>query len=261
MILVLAGTSEGRQTARLLRGLGLEVIVSVVTGYAADLHQVDETGAKIIRGPFNRKSLLKQLREKKVSTIVDATHPHAAEISALAIEAANTCRVEYIRLERESCRLPRSRLVKRFEDVAEIERFLGKGLNVFSTMGSKNLSLLVPIIKKMEANLTVRVLPLAESLKACRSMGINPANIVAAKGPFPKYVNKALFKCYRTDLVLTKESGDIGGFREKVEAAVELGIPILVQTRPKINYPKIVNTPQGVADCLSCVKIKGKGGF
>ncbi|HZK18142.1 MAG TPA: precorrin-6A reductase [Clostridia bacterium] len=261
MILVLAGTAEGRQTARLLRESGLRVTVSVVTGYGAELHHMDETGAGIIQGTFDGGSLARLLREKRVSAVVDATHPYAAEISRLAIEAAAVCDAEYIRLERESCRLPPSTLVKWFTDIAEIESFLRKGLNVFSTMGSKNLSLLSPIVDGMGANLTVRVLPVVKSLEACKSVGINPANIVAAKGPFPKYLNKALFKYYRADLVLTKESGSTGGFREKVEAALELDIPVLVQTRPKINYPRLVNTPRDVVNYLNCVKRNRKGGF
>jgi precorrin-6A/cobalt-precorrin-6A reductase len=251
MILILAGTAEGRQTAKLLQDLGFRITVSVVSNYAAQLLRQDGVNMEIARGALDKSEFYKQLGEKEISVIIDATHPYATQISLLTMEAANKFGLKYIRLERESCQIPQSPLISKIEDIIEIEKFLSKGQNVFSTLGSKSLPVLMPVIKKTGANLIARVLPTAESIEVCKNAGISPENIVALKGPFPKYLNKSLFKYYQADLILTKESGDTGGFKEKIEAALELAIPVLVLTRPKLNYPLVVNSPQEVVDYLN----------
>lgn len=71
---------------------------------------------------------------------------------------------------------------------------------------------------------------------------MSPEQIVALKGPFSLEMNRALLKDYRIDLVLSKESGSEGGFKEKYEAAREMSIPLVVWTRPEGTYPKLVNS-------------------
>ena len=44
------------------------------------------------------------------------------------------------------------------------------------------------------------------------------------KGPFSLEMNRAVFRQYQVDLVLSKESGAAGGFTEKYLAARELSI-------------------------------------
>ena len=55
---------------------------------------------------------------------------------------------------------------------------------------------------------------------------------------------------YGAQLVLTKESGDIGGFKEKIEAALELEIPVIVLARPQINYPVMVHSSEEVVEYI-----------
>ncbi len=249
MILVLAGTAEGRQTVQALRDEGFKVIASVISSYGS--HLLESQGVLINKGPLDKNGLYGILSEKNISIIVDATHPFAHQISLLAMEAARELNLKYIRLERKNSVLPESPLIKRIERLEEIERYITRGKVVFSTLGSKNLPLIVPIINKAGAELIARVLPCSDSINTCEKLGLNPANIVALKGPFPKYINKSLFMYYGAQLVLTKESGDIGGFKEKVEAALELDIPVVVLSRPQINYPLMVHTAGEVVEYVT----------
>jgi precorrin-6A/cobalt-precorrin-6A reductase len=41
-------------------------------------------------------------------------------------------------------------------------------------------------------------------------------------------------KEYQIDLVLTKESGDSGGFMSKIDAALDLEIPVVIVMRPQV---------------------------
>ena len=82
--------------------------------------------------------------------------------------------------------------------------------------------------------LIVRVLPNIISIKQCNELGISGEKIVAMQGTFSKEFNKSLLKEYNTKVIITKESGETGGVSEKIEAAQELGIDIVLVTRPKI---------------------------
>ena len=55
------------------------------------------------------------------------------------------------------------------------------------------------------------------------------------QGVFSKEFNKSLMKELDVDVIITKESGEIGGAPSKIEAAHELGIDVILVNRPKIN--------------------------
>jgi precorrin-3B C17-methyltransferase len=57
------------------------------------------------------------------------------------------------------------------------------------------------------------------------------------QGPFLKEFDEVLWKNWQIDCVVTKESGEVGGFLAKAEAAYLLGIPLIVVERPQIDYP------------------------
>ncbi|KUO49755.1 MAG: hypothetical protein APF76_00465 [Desulfitibacter sp. BRH_c19] len=249
MIFVLAGTSEAKETIKLLRDRSFQVSASVVSNYGYEL--LANNGVKHLKqGSFNKEELIKCLKEMNTLYLVDATHPFAKQISALAMEVAAELKINYIRLERQSCELPDNPLIKKVTTLEEIEKYLFKGQKVFSTLGSNNLAEIVSLVKRVGANLTARVLPVSKSIKACEDLGLKPENIIALKGPFSKELNTILFKQFGAQLILTKESGNIGGFSEKIAAAIELSIPVVVLCRPVLNYPLLVNSPQEVLEYI-----------
>ena len=69
-----------------------------------------------------------------------------------------------------------------------------------------------------------------------------PKQIVAMQGPFSLELNKAMFLNYQADVVVTKNSGSIGGTDTKLEAAKTLDLPVVVIDRPKLNYANIGHT-------------------
>ena len=74
------------------------------------------------------------------------------------------------------------------------------------------------------------------------SLGLTPKNIIALQGPFSTELNIALYKQYRADVIVTKNSGEIGGTDTKLEAAMALGLPVVMVDRPRIEYDKVVYT-------------------
>jgi len=59
------------------------------------------------------------------------------------------------------------------------------------------------------------------------------------QGPFSQDLNHALFKEFGTDVMITKNSGMIGGVDEKIDAAIELGIHVIVVQRPVMRYSRV----------------------
>ena len=245
MIIVLAGSTEGRQMVSLLNEEGWANIACVVSAYGAELlQQYDSTD--IYRGCLDKTGLIGLINNRGASLLLDATHPFASQISILAMEVADLCKIPYIRLERERAIIPDNPLVKRVESLEEIQDFIIAGQTVFSTLGSNHLPLVVAMVKRAEARLVARVLPVSRVVKECEALGLNPDSIIAVKGPFSKKLNQQLFKHYGAELILSKESGPEGGFNTKLEAAEDLGIPIVVWTRPSMNYPVVFHKPYEV---------------
>ncbi len=80
------------------------------------------------------------------------------------------------------------------------------------------------------------MLPRVDNMEKCEQLGLPQKNIIAIQGPFTKEFDQALYKQYGVTLMITKESGKVGSVDQKVEAAKDLGIEIIMIGRPKINY-------------------------
>ena len=249
VILVLAGTVEGRELIKTLNEQGYPVIGSVSTEYGAEL-LAREGCSDIIQGNLDIHSLKDLIKHNKVKFIIDATHPFASIISGQAMEAAKATDIKYLRLERKSGIIPNGPLIKTIRELEEAEPFIKPGMRVFSTLGSKSLSIIVPIVSRCQAELVVRVLPTSQVIIECEKLGLNPDQIVALSGPFNMETNRELFKKYNSDLILTKESGDPGGLGAKITAAAKLNITTVVWLRPIVKYPIVFNSVASVVEYL-----------
>ena len=54
-------------------------------------------------------------------------------------------------------------------------------------------------------------------------------------------LNRELFRKYGAEVIITKNSGTIGGTDTKFAAAAALNLPIVLIDRPKLNYPCITH--------------------
>ena len=64
----------------------------------------------------------------------------------------------------------------------------------------------------------MRVLPGVESIEICHREQIPGKQIIAMQGPFGTELNEALIRQYDIGVLVTKESGQAGGFPEKIRA-------------------------------------------
>ena len=75
------------------------------------------------------------------------------------------------------------------------------------------------------------MLPSAESVEKCAALGLPRPHILALQGPFSRKLNRALLEDGIRWLV-TKETGEAGGFPEKLLAAFDCGATPVVLRRP-----------------------------
>lgn len=242
MILVIAGTQDGRELVQKILSMGYKVAASVVSSYGEKLLANGNDNLVINDKPLTEAELADYLKMHNVTVLVDASHPYAINVSKNAMLAARMTGVPYIRYERAVSRLnyDKLQLVHSYEEAVKTIAKLGK--NVFFTIGSRNLAKFTTAAALKNNVITARVLPSSEVIELCESLGLTPKQIVAMQGPFSTELNKAMFLKYQADVVVTKNSGSIGGTDTKIEAARALALPIVVIDRPKLNYANIGHT-------------------
>lgn len=250
MIFVAAGTQDGRELTKLLLDAGHRVTASVVSHYGEQLlKRCGSERLTINDKPLDREALESYLREHRASCFVDASHPYAVNVSENAMAACRALAIPYLRYERSLTELEdtwRSAicLVHSYEEAAEEAARRGKV--VFLTTGSRNLRQFTESPALSDCTLIARVLPTAEVIALCEGLGLSPKQIVAMQGPFSQALNREMFRQYRADVIVTKNSGAIGGTDTKIAAAVELGLPVVVIDRPVLAYDRLVHCYEDV---------------
>lgn len=250
MILVLAGTSDARELAEKIKQAGYPLLATVVTDNAAK--SLEEAGIPVQVGRLNAEAIKQLIEEKGVECVVDASHPFAEEASRNAMAAAQAANVPYIRYERASSDAPQNEKLIVVDDYVQAAELAAQKKGVIMlTTGSKTLNIFADrLIGLPDTTLVARMLPRVDNMVKCEELGLEQKNIVAMQGPFSKELNKALYAHYGVTLMITKESGKVGAFDEKVEAALEMGIETIVIGRPRIEYGSRFSDFDGVLDEL-----------
>ncbi|MGA8942789.1 MAG: precorrin-6A reductase [Thermoactinomyces sp.] len=260
MVLFLAGTSDARRLAVRLHQESVPLLATVVTENAA--RSLREADIPVKVGRLALQEMVNLIRERGLHQVVDASHPFAEEASRNAMEAARICGIPYIRYERPAWVYrdhPRIFPVSSCEEAAE-EAARHKGV-VLLTTGSKTLSIFAGrLLKDPEIRLVVRLLPRRDNLEKCAELGIRQKNIIAMQGPFGKELNKALFCHYKVNTIITKESGQVGSVDEKVEAALELGLDVIMIKRPNLDYGTAFSDVEEVVKALRKLRREQDGG-
>lgn len=226
-VAVFAGTSEGRLLCERLSSAGVPARAFVATEYGRALVE-GLPGVEVRAGRLGSDAMAEGL--EGCSLVVDAAHPYATLVHGNVEAAACTAGLVRLRLVRDRQEAGEGAVWA--TDSEEAASFLAaREGNVFSTCGSKNLSVLASAPGLAE-RLYVRVLPTVEALRACEEAGVAPSHVVCMQGPFSHELNLALIREFDAKWVITKDSGAPGGFMAKVTAAEEAGARLVVLERP-----------------------------
>ncbi|MBR6473343.1 MAG: precorrin-6A reductase [Firmicutes bacterium] len=228
-ICVFAGTRDGRELAELMASAGLDVTACAATEYGGELLEGSEK-LKVRTGRMEEDEMEAFLKGEGFSLVIDATHPYAALVTKNIRAAAEKAGAEYQRLIRAQGSIPGEAVY--VEDTAEAVEYL-KGVegNVLLTTGSKELQA-YSAVPGFGERFWARVLPLESSLRQAEEAGLPAGRIIAMQGPFTREINAAMLRMTGARYMVTKMSGSIGGFTEKMEAAEDCGVTSVVVGRP-----------------------------
>lgn len=224
-LLIFGGTTEGRILAEHCAESGITAYVSVATEYGAELLP---DGVNVLCGRLDTDQMTALMIEKGYQLVIDATHPYAVEATKNIRAACEAAGIRYLRLLRKSS----AYCGRTVSDMAELIQLLNSTDEVvLSTLGSKSLSELTKV-RDYRQRLWIRVLPSDIILEQCRELGYDTEKVIQEKGPFTVEQNvEHIHKC-GAKILVTKESGETGGYSEKAEAARICGAEMITLARP-----------------------------
>lgn len=224
-IIIFGGTTEGRILSERLLKYNLNITVSVATNEGKNaLKNLD---VKCLVNRLNLKET--KLLLKSYDLVIDATHPYANEVTNNINKACSDLNLTYFRLVREESEFSNGIYLENFEAVVDFLNDVNG--NVLLTTGSKNLNVFTKV-KNFKDRVFVRVLPTVESIEKCYDLGFTSKNILAMQGPFSLDVNTSVINMVNAKYIVTKESGNIGGFNEKAKSANLTKSKLIVIGRP-----------------------------
>jgi precorrin-6A/cobalt-precorrin-6A reductase len=225
-VLILGGTADAnRLVAEVARDKRLDPVLS----YAGRTeHPTPPPIAWRVGGFGGIAGLVDYLREQNIARVIDATHPFAAQISANAIAACAAADVPLLALERAPWRqVPGDRWTE-IDDIAAAPEALGTSpRRVFLGIGRQHLGVFAA---HPQHHYLVR---LVDPPRA--PLPISDAELVVARGPFGLAGDRAMLVEHRIETVVARNAGGEAAYA-KIEAARELGLPVVMVRRPSIPF-------------------------
>jgi precorrin-6A/cobalt-precorrin-6A reductase len=164
------------------------------------------------------------IRQEKITHVIDATHPFAAEMSLHAVDACATTNTPLIALERAAwTRVPNDH----WTEVADIDTAVAAlpdaSARVFLAIGRQQIG---PFAAKPQHAYTLRFVDAPGG-----ALPLPNAEVIVSRGPFTLEGDRELMASRRIDILVARNSGGSGA-RAKIDAARELGIPVTMIARP-----------------------------
>lgn len=231
--LIFAGTTEGRELTEALLKKEVLLTVCVATEYGKILLP-SHPRLKIHSTPMDAKEMYDYMCEHHFDMVLDATHPYALLVSENIKSAAAKAGLTYYRILRPQNTCPVSENVVFVDSMDTAKAYLATTTgNILVTTGSKELPKLTKL-PDYQNRIYARILPNPSMVADCFSLGFQGKHLICMQGPFSEELNTALIHQYDISYLLTKNSGNPGGFLEKVTSAQKNGVTLVVIGLPKV---------------------------
>lgn len=228
-VLVFAGTTEGKEISKYLADNGIWVTACVATEYGNMVMPYNDR-IEVKTGRLEADKMAELMQDCEF--VIDATHPYASVVTNNIKAACAEMNKEYIRLLRPSIKAEKVITVRSTNEAASYLNTV-EG-NVLLTTGSKELETFT-YVKDFENRLFARVLPTPSVVEKCTNLGFKGSNLLCMQGPFSHELNAAMLKQISARYIVTKDTGEAGGFDEKISAANESGVTVILISRPSEN--------------------------
>lgn len=222
-VLVLGGTTEASALARALAQAGIPAMLS----YMGRVERPKAQPIPVRIGGFGGVSgLVAYLREHRITHLVDATHPFAAQMSTHAVQAARQSGVPLIALTRPPWQPGHGDDWQRVPDMAAaVAALAGPARRVMLAIGRMHLA---EFAAQPQHHYLLRLVDSPQE-----SPPLPDHSVVVDRGPFNAAADESLMREHRIDLVVAKNAGGTGSV-SKLIAARALALPVLMIERPPI---------------------------
>jgi precorrin-3B C17-methyltransferase len=235
---VFSGTSDGNALAVALAET-LPVVVSAATEHGGAL--AANPKLTVWAGRQGVEARRQALVASGARVLVDATHPYATLMSEQLVGLARELDIPYLRYERASDYLPADGVWRATPQLAA-QTAIASGQRIFLATGSKDLGTYLQAPGANDKQWFLRLTADPELIERAVALGVPRERICAMQGPFSSAFNEALWRDWQIDCVVTKDSGAAGGYGAKVTAAKSLGITLVVQGRPVLDFPRVAGS-------------------
>ena len=237
-ILLLGGTKDSTNIIEHVKNnYDAYILTTTTTEYGAKLAK--ESGSdEVIARPLPKDELTGIIKKENIDLLIDATHPFAAHITQTSVSIANELKMPFIRFERpitnlENIDTSHIHYVNSFDEAGKlIENEFIEG-NVLHFAGANTME---EVLKHVSVDrFYPRILKVESSIEKCEMLGVDPSHIIPMNGAASLDENLELIERYDASVMITKESGEIGGVVEKIQAANEKDIAVIMIQRPEID--------------------------
>ena len=224
MILILGGTTEGRLAVKVADEAGSPYYYST----RGIQQEIACRNGIHLTGGMDVEAMTSFCIHHQIRLLVDAAHPFAVGLHQTVHETAIRLNLPVVRVERS--------YPERATDIVWCEDYEDAVCKLEKDRIHSLLSLTgVQTIGKLRGYWVkhpcwFRILKRDESLALARSQGFDEQRIVY----YQAEDEESLLKRLTPQAILTKESGETGGFQQKIDAARMLGIPVYVVKRPSL---------------------------
>lgn len=237
-ILLLGGTKDSINIIKFIKkNFDAFILTTTTTEYGAKLAKDGGSDATIAR-PLPKNELIDIITKESYEILIDATHPFAEHITQTSISIAKELKIPYLRFERpitnmENIDTSHIQYVKSFVEAGEL---IANEFNEGNVLHFAGANTMADIVKNVSIDrFYPRILKVEKSIEKCRELNISQDHIIPMTGAASTEENIQLIEKYDAIVMITKESGEIGGVIDKIQAANEKDIAVIMIQRPEIN--------------------------
>lgn len=240
-VLVLGGTLDASRLAQALAKAGVDGIFSYAGRTSAPIAQPLPTRVGGFGGVAGLQAFL---QTERITHVVDATHPFAAQMSSNAVQVCTSAGVPLLALERPAWQAQSGDVWQHVPDIAAaVQALPTEPARVFLAIGRQHLA---PFLACTQHWYLLRLVDPVLDLPAERG------HVVLDRGPFTVEGDRALLQAHGITHVVSKNSGGAGA-HAKLMVAGEHGLPVIMIERPFIPARPTGSTVEGVCRWLGLV--------
>lgn len=186
------------------------------------------------------------LRQQRITQVIDATHPFAAQMSRNAISACAALDIPLLAMERPAWQARPGDQWRHVPDMAAAAQALAPAMRrVFLAIGRKQLAAFAPVAAPHRF-----VLRVIDQTDESLPLPAASYELLIARGPFQLDDERALLQRHAIDAIVSKNAGG-GDTYAKIEAARALGVPVVMVDRPQLPARPRCETPQQAMEWLA----------